>query len=132
MNHIQGLGTQIVECVRIARLISKHGESFLERVYSSDEIRQCSGSKHSTQMFAALWACKEAILKMFGIEDRARFDWREVEISHRDGRHRPIFKGSLAEKSKQGPYRDWWVSYTYTRNYATATVIALGNKEDAD
>ena len=73
---VGGFSNQIVECVRIARLLTKHGEIFLERVYSPDEIALCRASKQPTQMFAAYWACKEAVLKIAGIEDRKRCDWR--------------------------------------------------------
>jgi holo-[acyl-carrier protein] synthase len=122
---MQGLSTQIVECVRIARMIGKHGESFLNRVYSEEEIQLCKSSKHSTQMFSAYWACKEAILKLLGIEDRKRFDWREVEITWRNERAFVTLKGSLGELKKLKQIREIWVSYSYTRNYAFATVMAF-------
>ncbi|WP_246539698.1 holo-ACP synthase [Telmatocola sphagniphila] len=122
---IQGLSTQLIECVRIARMLSKHGEKFLQRVYSPDEIQLCQVSKHSTQMFAAYWACKEAILKMLGVEDRDRFDWREVEIVWLNGRNQAILKGSLAEKYNVRRISELWLSYSYTRNYASATVLSM-------
>ena len=122
---IQGLSTQVVECVRVARLISNHGEEFLNRVYSQEEIQLCQSSKHSTQMFTAYWACKEAILRMLGIEDRKRFDWREVEITWRNERAGVNLKGALSELKKLKHIREIWVSYSYTRNYALATVIAV-------
>ena len=35
---IIGIGTDITECLRIARMIERHGELFLDRVYTSAEI----------------------------------------------------------------------------------------------
>ena len=37
---IVGLGTDIVEIVRIGRMIERHGELFLNRVYTPEEIRR--------------------------------------------------------------------------------------------
>src|SRR5262245_57307194 len=38
---IVGIGTDIVECPRIGRMIEQHGELFLRRVYTEWEIRYC-------------------------------------------------------------------------------------------
>ena len=40
---IIGIGSDIVECVRIGRMIERHGEVFLERVYTAREIRVTTG-----------------------------------------------------------------------------------------
>mgnify|MGYP003328283392 CR=1 FL=1 len=32
--NVIGLGTDIIECLRIAKMIEKHGELFLNRVYT--------------------------------------------------------------------------------------------------
>ncbi len=42
---IYGIGTDITECVRIAQMIDKHGELFLTRVYTQQEIAYCSAAK---------------------------------------------------------------------------------------
>ena len=60
---IIGVGTDIVECLRIARMIQKHGEQFLCRVYTEREIRTCNANKRTTENFAGRWAAKEAVLK---------------------------------------------------------------------
>ena len=41
---IVGIGTDIVECLRIGRMIEQHGELFLSRVYTDREIRYCQGA----------------------------------------------------------------------------------------
>src|SRR5439155_9903409 len=63
---IVGIGTDIVECLRIGRMIEQHGELFLTRVYTEREVRYCQGRKHATEHFAGRWAAKEAILKCLG------------------------------------------------------------------
>jgi holo-[acyl-carrier protein] synthase len=68
---IIGIGSDIVECVRIGRMIERHGEMFLERVYTAREIRYCQSRKHVTEHFAGRWAAKEAVFKALGTR-RAR------------------------------------------------------------
>ncbi len=63
---IVGIGTDIVECLRIGRMIEQHGELFLTRVYTEREIRYCQARKNATEHFAGRWAAKEAILKCLG------------------------------------------------------------------
>ena len=41
---ILGIGTSIVECLRIGRLIERHGEVFLARAYTTAEVRYCQGA----------------------------------------------------------------------------------------
>ena len=60
---ILGVGTEIVECVRIAKMIETHGEQFLERVYTANEIEYCVRSAISSRHFATRWAAKEAAMK---------------------------------------------------------------------
>ncbi len=39
---ILGTGIDIVECLRIAQMIERHGELFITRVYTDHEIEYCS------------------------------------------------------------------------------------------
>ena len=63
---ILGIGTDIVECPRIGKMIEQHGELFLRRVYTEREIRYCQARRHALEHFAGRWAAKEAILKAIG------------------------------------------------------------------
>src|SRR4051795_4529334 len=77
---IVGIGTDIVECLRVGRMIEQHGELFLTRVYIDREIRYCQGRKRAIEHFAARWAAKEAILKSLGSGWRRGLCWTELEI----------------------------------------------------
>ena len=68
MSQIVGVGTEIVECLRIAHLIERHGEQFLRRVYTSSEIKFCSCRAHATQHYSKCWAGKEAVLKAMSLQ----------------------------------------------------------------
>ena len=77
---ILGIGTDIVECLRIGRMIEEHGECFLTRVYTEREIRHCHARKRAIEHFAGLWAAKEAVLKSLGMMVRRGACWTEVEV----------------------------------------------------
>ena len=47
---IVGIGTDIVECLRIGRMIETHGELFLNRVYTEREVRYCQARKYACRL----------------------------------------------------------------------------------
>ena len=67
---IVGIGSDIVECMRIGRMVEQHGEQFLTRVFTEREIQFCQSRKHAMQHFAGRWAAKEAIVKCLGTGGR--------------------------------------------------------------
>ena len=101
MARIIGIGTEITECLRIARMIERHGEQFIDRVYTAAEVRYCQDRPQSTQHFADRWAAKQAILKALGIGAGQRVAWTDIEI-RRDPSGRP----AVAVRGRdQGPAR---------------------------
>src|SRR5262249_51847151 len=124
--HIVGIGTDIVECVRIGRMIERHGELFLARAYTAREIQYCRGNKHVTEQFAGLWAAKEAILKCLGTGWRSSLRWTDVEVRHlRDGSSKVYVGGPAKERAKELCIHDILVTIAHCRAYATATAIAV-------
>src|SRR3954454_13937827 len=77
---IIGIGTDIVECLRVGRMIERHGELFLMRVFTEREIRYCQGRTRATEHFAARWAAKEAILKCLGTGWHRGLGWTDMEV----------------------------------------------------
>ena len=77
---ILGIGTDIVECPRIGKMIEQHGELFLRRVYTEREIRYCQARKHAIEHFAGRWAAKEAILKAMGTGRSRGVAWTHLEV----------------------------------------------------
>src|ERR1700683_4941708 len=77
---ILGIGTDIIECPRIGKMIEHHGELFLRRVYTEREIRYCQARKHAIEHFAGRWAAKEAILKCLGTCWSKGISWTDVVV----------------------------------------------------
>ena len=126
-HRIVGIGTDIVECLRIATLIERHGESFLRRVYTPAEIRFCSSRAKATQHYAAVWAGKEAALKALALKLGNGITMRDIELRMpADDLHGKVcVGGKLRDLVAQRRICDVKASTSFSRNYATAFVIAF-------
>ena len=83
MSEVIGIGTDITECLRIAKMIERHGELFINRVYTAARDPYCQTRKQATQHFAGRWAAKEAVLKALGTGWRRGISWRDIEVRQR-------------------------------------------------
>jgi holo-[acyl-carrier protein] synthase len=123
---IYGIGTDIVECVRIRKMIEKHGELFLRRVYTEREISYCQSRKRANEHFAGRWAAKEAILKALGTGWAKGLAWTDVEIRH-DPNGKPLVMvgGAVRDFVTEHRVADILLSMSHCRTYATAYALAL-------
>jgi holo-[acyl-carrier protein] synthase len=124
---IIGIGTDIIECLRIAQMIERHGELFINRVYTPHEIQYCQTRKLATQHFAARWAAKEAVLKALGTGWRRGISWRDVEVRNDPG-GRPVINltGGAREVADQLGVLEMHISLSHCRSHATAYALAEG------
>jgi holo-[acyl-carrier protein] synthase len=124
--HIVGIGTDIVECVRIGRMIERHGELFLARVYTAREIHYCQGKSYVTEHFAGRWASKVAILKCLGTGWRGSSCWTDIEVRNlQDGLPKVYVCGLAKERAVDLGVGDILLTMAHCRAYATATAIAV-------
>jgi holo-[acyl-carrier protein] synthase len=70
------VGIDIIEVERVRKVYEKHGERFLARVFTQNEVQQCRGK---ITRLAGRFAAKEAISKALGTGMRG-VKWREMEI----------------------------------------------------
>ncbi len=123
---IVGIGTDIVECLRIGRMIEQHGELFLTRVYTEREIRYCQGRKRATEHFAGRWAAKEAILKCLGSGWRRGLSWTDLEVRNdANGMPQVLMCGAAKDIAQGLRIADILLSISHCRAYATAYAIAV-------
>jgi len=123
--NVFGIGTEIIECVRIAKMIERHGELFLERVYTVDEVNFCSRHAFSIQQYAARWAAKEATVK--AIRGRPHgVRWNQIEVTL-DSNQGPLVKlnSRAAQWAAQCGIQKVQISFGSCRTHATAFAIAM-------
>ncbi len=124
---IIGIGTDIIECPRIGKMIEQHGELFLRRVYTEREIRYCQARKHAIEHFAGRWAAKEAILKAIGTGWTRGIAWTDLEIRNQTGgAPRVLVCGGAKEAARERGIANILISISHCRTYATAYSLAVG------
>ena len=126
---IVGIGTDIIECPRIGRMIEQHGELFLRRVYTEREIGYCQARKHAIEHFAGRWAAKEAILKAIGTGWARGICWTDLEVRNLpSGAPQVLVRGGAKDAAMARGIGDIMISISHCRTYATAYALALGRK----
>lgn len=124
---ILGIGTDIIECPRIGKMIEQHGELFLRRVYTEREIRYCQSRKHAIENFAERWAAKEAILKALGTGWNRGIAWTDIEVRNGfAGQPRVLVCGRVRDAALRRGIGDILITVSHCRTYATAYALALG------
>ncbi|QEG34653.1 holo-ACP synthase [Bythopirellula goksoeyrii] len=124
---IIGIGTDIIECLRIAQMIDRHGELFISRVYTPHEIAYCSTKKAATQHYAGRWAAKEAVLKALGTGWRKGISWRDIEVRNQpSGAPTIALCGGAREVLEKSGIAKMHISISHCRSHATAYAIAEG------
>ncbi len=129
---IIGIGTDIIEVPRIALMIEKHGELFVQRVYTTYEIGYCQLRKSANQHYAGRWAAKEAVLKAIGTGWAGGIQWTDIEVRN-DVSGRPsitLYHGAKDVCEERG-ISDIQISISHCRTMAVAYAVAIGFEPNA-
>lgn len=126
---IVGIGTNIVECPRIGKMIEQYGELFLRRVYTEREVRYCQSRQHAIEHFAGRWAAKQAILKALGVGWSRGVSWTDIEIrAGESGQPSVMVCGVAKEFARERGIADILITLSHCRTYATAYAMALARQ----
>ena len=77
---ILGLGSDITDARRIARVIERHGERFIGRVFTATERARAERRKNRIETYAKRFAAKEACAKALGTGMRGGVWWRDMGV----------------------------------------------------
>ena len=77
---IIGIGSDIVDARRIERVIERHGERFLARIFTATERAKADGRARRFETYAKRFAAKEACAKALGTGLRAGVFWRDMGV----------------------------------------------------
>lgn len=122
MIHISS-GVDLIEIERVTQAIERHGERFLNRVFTRQELAELKGNPAS---LAGRFAAKEAVAKALGT-GIGLVAWQEIEILRGPAREPLLFlHGAAAELAAQNHLTEWTVSLSHTETLAVAAVFAVG------
>jgi holo-[acyl-carrier protein] synthase len=77
---ILGLGSDITDVRRIEKVIERHGDRFLDRVFTDSERARAEKRKNRIETYAKRFAAKEACSKALGTGIRAGVWWRDMGV----------------------------------------------------
>ena len=77
---ILGIGSDITDARRIAKVIGRHGERFLDRVFTATERARADRRRNRAETYAKRFAAKEACAKALGTGIRAGVWWRDMGV----------------------------------------------------
>jgi holo-[acyl-carrier protein] synthase len=121
---IVGLGVDIAEVGRIQRAIERHGQPFLRRVFTPNEIGYCERFKNKFEHYAGRFAAKEAAMKALGTGWRGGIRWVDLEVvREQSGRPAMALAGEAAKIAAGLGVTRISLSITHTAAQALAQVI---------
>jgi holo-[acyl-carrier protein] synthase len=77
---ILGIGSDLIDVRRIARTIERHGDRFLDRVFTPAERAKADGRLKRDETYAKRFAAKEACAKALGTGFRRGVFWRDMGV----------------------------------------------------
>jgi len=126
-------GVDLVEVDRIRRSIERHGERFIDRVFTRTEIAYADAGRRRFERFAARFAAKEAALKAIGTGWRSGIAWTDIEVrTLPTGEPELAVSGLAADHAERRGIAAWLVSLSHTERTAMASVLGLGVSDAGD
>lgn len=121
---IVGTGIDIAEVPRIREAIERHGQRFLNRIFTEGEIQYCESKANRVERYAARFAAKEAGMKAIGTGWNHGVRWRDIEVARKPGgRPSLVLHGKAAEFAAKLGATNIALSLTHTAEQAMAQVI---------
>ncbi len=122
-------GIDLVDCPRIEAMIERHGERFIQRVFTATEQAYAEANKNKVEKLAGRFAAKEAILKLVGTGWRGKIAWTDIEIiNNSSGQPEVTLDGEVEKIADKLGIKHISVSITHTANFAIASAVALRQK----
>jgi holo-[acyl-carrier protein] synthase len=126
---IVGIGTDVVSIERIAGVLERHGERFLNRVLTNEERARYERTNERARPghLAKRWAAKEAFAKAIGTGIHPPFNWHSITVG-RDAKGKPgiIPSEAMARYLKDRGVTSSHVSLTDDAGVAVAFVVLEG------
>jgi holo-[acyl-carrier protein] synthase len=77
---ILGIGSDITDVRRIAKVLERHGDRFIDRVFTATERDRAERRRNRVETYAKRFAAKEACAKALGTGFRAGVWWRDMGV----------------------------------------------------
>jgi len=125
---IIGIGSDLIDIRRVEKVIERHGERFLSRIFTDIERAKAERRARSTDTYAKRFAAKEACSKALGTGIRHGVWWRDMGVVNLPG-GRPTMQltgGALRQLEALTPAGyDARIDVTITDEYPMAQALVI-------
>ena len=126
-------GIDLVDFPRIEEMVKRHGERFLDRIFTPAEQAYADSNENGAEKLAGRFAAKEAILKLIGTGWRGKIAWTDIEITNTPtGQPEVTLTGEVKKIADKLRIEDISVSITHTANFAIASAVALAKSNESE
>ncbi|HET7716415.1 MAG TPA: holo-ACP synthase [Bauldia sp.] len=77
---IIGIGNDLIDITRVEKVLERHGERFIQRIFTPVEIRKSERRRMRAASYAKRFAAKEACAKALGTGMSAGVFWRDMGV----------------------------------------------------
>lgn len=99
---IIGIGSDLVDIRRVEAVFARHGERFLQRVFTETERARALRKGHAAASLAKRFCAKEACSKALGTGIRRGVFWRDMGVVNlRSGQPTMALTGGAAARLKE-------------------------------
>ena len=113
---MNGIGIDIIDTKRLESSLKK--ENFVNKVFLPSEVEYCNKYKNSTERFAGIFACKEAVMKACQFAGQY---FLNIEITHQQSGAPSIkLNGIMKEKFDENKIK---VSISHISETAVAIAV---------
>ena len=118
---VLGLGSDIVDIVRLRKSFERQGQRLLHRLFTSGEQAYCLRYRDAVPHFAGHIAAKEAGVKALGVGFIPGISWLDLEVDH-DSFGKPVL---LCSSRLLTRFNDptFLLSVSHSVTYALAVAI---------
>ena len=121
---IVGLGVDLIEIERVKRAHLKHGQRFIDRLFTPDEAKYCLKKKDPYPSLAGRFAAKEAVIKAFSHGFGGRWKWTHIEVARQlSGKPTLKLTGIMEKLRVERKINHMHLTIAHSKRDATATVI---------
>jgi holo-[acyl-carrier protein] synthase len=120
---VVGIGVDLVDVDRVKQILTRR-RSFVERVFTADEIAYCQRQASPAECYAARWAAREACRKALGGIREMR--WHDVRVERApSGAPSIALEGSSRARADALGVSKVLVALTHERRMAAAFCMAV-------
>jgi len=124
---IVGIGVDIAETARFARLADEFGDRFARRILTDAELVEFRRRKYAHSFLATRFAAKEAVAKAFGTGIGKEIGFHGIQVeSDAEGRPELRFLGEGAALATRRKISNAMISLSDEKHYVVAMVVLEG------